>query len=167
MTEEWVPKPASGIPARGSWPPFTDGNLVGVRHGALSPRLVGERAQALIDALHEEHPAWITNLDGRAVAAWARAEARCDLLHEWLDGRPVVQDDGKPHPAEELLVRHERRAADLRARLGLDPRARAELGRTTALGRVLADEGLARLRAAGRAAWDERGSEGAEQGESR
>ncbi len=80
-----------------------------------------------------------------AVQAWARAEARVRLLAAFLDEHGALDAEGKPRPALEALYRHERLALDQRSRLGLDPLARARLGRDVAasrldLARLWADE---------------------------
>jgi hypothetical protein len=65
-----------------------------------------------------------------AVWAWARCEARIQLVTEYLLDRGGDLDaDGEVRPAARLLEALERRAENLRARLGLDPLARARLGR--------------------------------------
>jgi hypothetical protein len=137
-------------PARAySWPPFAPGNTVALHHGAYSPRKVDplaaelvEQAIAVTDYLAE--PAYRP-----ALWAWGRAEARVQLLEEWLAEHGQLDDDGKPRPATELLEKLERRAAAERVQLGLTPLARARLGRNVAAAHV----DLARL-------WAEEGAEG-------
>jgi hypothetical protein len=50
--------------------------------------------------------------------------------------RDLLDAKGKPTGAADLLLRCERQAADLRSRLGLDPLARARLGRVVAQAKV-------------------------------
>lgn len=143
-------------PARGySWPPLELGNTLSVRHGAHSPRLADERARRILDELSAEPPAWLESCDRAALAAWATAEARTELLREWLSKRAPLRRDGKPWPAEDLLLRWERRAADARARLGFDPASRARIRRDNVTGAAIAAAGLDAVRAAGRATREE------------
>lgn len=112
-------------PARGyRWAPFEPENTAALRHGARSPRFVDPVTAELVDALLADRPA----LDAypEAVWAWARAEARCLLYadhharHGLLDSEGEVRGGARVFQAERL-------AAELRARLGLDPRADADL----------------------------------------
>jgi hypothetical protein len=114
-------------PARGyRWPPFQPGNEKGKRHGAW-----GREVQPLADALVAElaeHAPW----SGRpafaaSVAAWARAEARCVLVGRYLDEEGMLTEQGEPRPAAKFLLEVERSAANLRARLALDPVSLAKL----------------------------------------
>ena len=61
------------------------------------------------------------------VWAWARAEARCMLLEVWLTEHPLVAEGGELAPVARYVGQFERLAADLRARLGLDPKSEAVL----------------------------------------
>lgn len=137
-----------GEHARGySWPPFEKGNEVAVRHGVYSPRRVDPLARDLVELVARDVD-WWHDCDRPAVWAWARTEARVQLLVEWLAERGDLDDTGAVRPASELLTRLEARAESLRARLGLDPLSRARLGRDTAAGmvdlaRLWADEGAA------------------------
>jgi len=115
---------------------FEAGHELSTRHGAWSPRrvepLTAEIAQAALDGV-----AWLSEPTfGPAVWAWARAEARCQLLAEYLADQGPLEDDGRPRPALEAAARQERIAAEARGRLGLDPTSRARLERE------LADAGL-------------------------
>lgn len=154
--------------ARGySWPPFEPGNSVGVQfepgnlaaktHGAFSDRLVNPLAQQI---LAEVAPlvTWWVPADMPTAAAWARTEARVQLVSEWLGDHggdlyaaqvPVgskgdtITVEGEVRSASLLLNRLEARAESLRSKLGLDPLSRARLGRDVAAGQV----DLARLMA--------------------
>lgn len=137
-----------GGPARGySWPAFAPGNEIRVTHGAYSARRVDPIAAELAAALVEARP----DLDGHgpAVWAWARAEARCLLLAEhFADG--MFDTEGNVRAGMRELVSFERLAADLRSRLGLDPRSQADLARSRAeAARTAVD--LEAVRARGRA----------------
>lgn len=130
-------------------PPFAPGNEVGMAtraapgnelrltHGAYQPRrfepLAEEMAAQLLDqASRDGSPiAYLADPTYRlAVFAWARIEARIQLVSEWLwDRGSELDDGGEPLGATKLLDRLEGRGEALRARLGLDPLSRARLGR--------------------------------------
>ncbi len=128
---------ADATPAPWSRPPFEPGHTLSTRHGAYSSRVVEPVAARLVAELEASAPEWIETVDRAAVDAWARAESQVEVVDRWLTehGGPV-DDKGKVRPAADLLVRLERRAADARTRLGLDPLARARLGRDTASARL-------------------------------
>lgn len=137
--EEWVPKPASGTPARGSWPPFQPGHELSTRHGAYSPRRVDPLAAELVDlVLADPTCAYLQAARWRAgLWAWARAEARVQLLTEWLaDHGEGVDSDGSIAPALTALRMWEVRASNARSRLGLDPLSAARLGRDVTAAQV-------------------------------
>ena len=145
-----MPGEASGMQARGySWPPFEPGNKAAVRHGAYSIEVYGPVARELVAGVLEDRPQL-----GRyrtAVAAWADVEARCLVVREHLAEHGMFDDKGAPRPAVELLVKLERQADKARQRLGLDPKADADLARATADAHV-ASADLEAVRAAGRKA---------------
>jgi len=120
-------------PARGySWPPFEQNNQVSVRHGAYSPRRVDPLARELVDiTLADPKCTYLAAPRWRpGVWAWARAEARVQLLTEWLaDHGEGVDDEGNVAPVLAALRLWEVRAANARSRLGLDPLSAARLGR--------------------------------------
>lgn len=129
---EHVPKPARKY----SWPPFEPGHTLSLRHGAYSPRKVDPLAEELAEkareaALYLSDPGY-----SAAVWAWARAEARVQLLTEWVDEHGLLDAEGRPRAAADLLIRCERLAAEGRARLGLDPLSRARLGRDVTAARL-------------------------------
>jgi hypothetical protein len=125
-------------PARGySWAPFENGNAVALRHGAYSPRRVEPLAQELVDqVLSDPGTSYLTASRWRAaVWSWARCEARCQLLSEYLmdHADPAGLDaEGNISPALRALSKFESAALAHRARLGLDPLSAARLGRDTA-----------------------------------
>lgn len=142
--------PASGVPARRySWPPFEQGHTVTVTHGAKSPRLVRERANRLLDQVQSDRPAWLADVDQAAIWDWVYAEARCELLREWLDEHGHLDEHGKPREAARFLVTCEGRAARARSALGLDPSSRAALGRDTAVAAAMSRQALEDLATAG------------------
>lgn len=127
------PKPAGWW----RWAPFEPGNQAALRHGAWSPRLVDPVAAEIVermraDATEPGSPvAYLADPTYAAsVAAWARVEARIQLLTEYLSGAGGDLDaEGAVRPAADLLTRLEGQAEKARARLGLDPLSRARLGR--------------------------------------
>lgn len=145
--------------ARGySWPAFKEGNEAALKAGAFSARKIDPIAAELAAGIVLLRP----DLDDQqfffAVHAWARAEARCILFADWLVDRAMADDDGEPLAALTAVARFEKQAADLRARLGLDPRARAELDRhRVEAARSAVD--LDAVRTAGRNAIEARASE--------
>lgn len=156
MTEEPHSRgPASGIPARGTRPPFAPGNTVNLRSGHRSPRVYGELAQRLAAGLLEDRPDLAAYPE--AVAAWSTLEAQAALLRRHAAEVGVI-DPETNSPREKLLTllpRLEKQAAAHRSRLGLDPRSEAALARERAAASVLAVdlEGLAQR---GRAALEAR-----------
>ena len=126
-------------------PDFTPGNTVALRHGAWSPRTVEPLAAELVEAIAGTVD-WWKPADMPSVWAWARTEARCQLLTEYLAVHGGdLDDDGSVRAAADLLTRLEARAESLRSKLGLDPLARARLGRDVAstqvdLARIWADD---------------------------
>lgn len=135
----------SAAPARGySWATAEPGNTIALKHGAWSPRKVEPLAAELVEQV-ALNASWLRDYDRPAVWAWARTEARVQLLSEWLADRGGdLDDEGAVRPAAALLDRLEARAESLRARLGFDPLSRARLGRDT----VASELDLARLWAA-------------------
>ena len=53
---------------------------------------------------------WWQPADWPAVWAWARCEARCELLHEWLAERGDLDDQHNVRPATDLLLRLSKQA---------------------------------------------------------
>lgn len=114
--------------ARGySWPPFEQGNEAAISHGGWSERRIAPLAEALMAELPARAPWCARGTFSATVAAWARTEARVALVAAWLADVGDLDADGTPRPATGLLERLERRAASLRAELGLTPIALAHL----------------------------------------
>jgi hypothetical protein len=117
-----------------SWPPAEPGNLLAVRHGAHSPRLVGPEAAELHGEMMTTPglPPFIRDESYRfALAAWAQAEAMAARGERWLAG--MSDEDafqsrkaGSAAPAE-VIRRLQAHAAALRARCGLDPASRVKM----------------------------------------
>lgn len=149
-------------PARGySWPPFEAGNTAAVKHGIHSERAVVPLAEAIL-AEQRADPSWPEFLNrpvyAAAVSAWARAEAMVQLYTEYIarqtpeawsteftEGEEDVTGDGtkggdssrrsrarKTGPSLDQWRKLEAHASMLRTKLGLDPLARARLGRDAA-----------------------------------
>ena len=117
-----------------SWqrPPFEKGNTLSLQHGAHSDRKIAPIAQAWVDAALAECPYLRDASYTPALTSWARFEAKCDLLHDWIDEHGLLDDNGNATPAAKLLPVYEGRAASLRATLGMDPISRAKLQRDAA-----------------------------------
>ncbi|MBA8964752.1 hypothetical protein JOJ86_006030 [Rhodococcus percolatus] len=137
MTNE--PEVIASIPARGySWPQATAGNTIAQQHGAYSPRKVDPLAEEFIsNALAQPDLDFLKAASYRpALWAWARAEAKVQLVEEYLSGLTTDGvgdlDSKRILAAHALLDRSETRADKLRSKLGLDPLSRARLKRDTA-----------------------------------
>lgn len=103
------------------------GNDLARTLGAYSQRSWGPLADRLAEELVEEAPWLARPTFASAVAAWARVEAQLQLVMGWLDEHGLLDEDGKPRPATNLLDRLEGRAASLRQDLGRTPQALAKL----------------------------------------
>lgn len=122
-------------------PDFTPGNTVSTHHGAYSPRRVDPLAAELVERMTADDDVGYLRTPSVQLAlwAWARAEARVQLLTEYLAARAEDgvgdPDDKRTRAAWIMLDRAESRAESGRARLGLDPLSRARLGKDVAQGR--------------------------------
>jgi hypothetical protein len=136
------------------WPSFEKNNLMAVRHGAGSERIVSRLAEQLVDWVTREHPDLKLARYRFSVAAWARAESVVGLLTAYLDDHDVIDGDGEVR--EKLLAQlraAERRASEERRELGLSPAAHAALEKRRAEA-VRESADLGELRARGQAALD-------------
>lgn len=139
-------------PAGGGKPqPYQPGNLAALRHGGHSAQVVDQvAAHYLAEAkrmLGVDPPSYVQEPTyQRAVIAWARAEARVDLVSAWIADHGELDQDGNPWPAARFLSELEGSAARRRQELGLTPASRAALGRNVAA----ASFDLARLWADGK-----------------
>ena len=142
---------------RPSWsrPPFEPGHTLSLKHGVNSPRMVEPIAEELVGRLLADPDVAYLRAPSYqpALQAWARAEARVQLLTEYVADRPPVE--GKPLPALEQLRQWESTAAKARDKLGLNPLARAALMKQLAA--TQAFSGIAGVQAAGLAALTARG----------
>lgn len=123
-----------GAPARNySWEPFEPGHTKSLTHGAYSPRKVDPLAEELAAILRATGPEFLKAPQYQlALWALARTEARIQCVSEWLDEHGTLDDQGRPRPAADLLLKFERLAADQRARLGLDPGSHVRIERDLA-----------------------------------
>jgi hypothetical protein len=133
--------------------------VASLRHGALSSRLVGEEAAAMVAELRASGAPWLEGLDAVALEAWAYSAVTCRRLRAWIDEHGDFDAKGEPRHAHRLLLQWERRLDRAAQRLGLDPLARAVLARDSALARHLAGSDLAGVRDAGRRALEARQSD--------
>ncbi len=91
-----MPGEASGLPARGGpasgvWPPFERENVAAVKYGAHTERFISPLADRFTSWLLTASP-HLARFPA-AVAAWARAEALCVLLSDFLDVVGVLGND--------------------------------------------------------------------------
>jgi hypothetical protein len=136
--------------ARGSRPPFAEGNEAAVKHGGTSPKRWRPIAEHLAAEVVTDAP-WLTRPAFRhSVDAWAACEAQSQLVDAWIDEVGPLTAKGGPRAAMALSDRLHARAASLRARLGLDPQSMSKLLATFA-GVPGSEDALAALRAEGRA----------------
>lgn len=80
-------KRAERAAGRGRGKPLEPGHLASVRHGAYSGRLTGDRAREIADMFCRSAACPPDAGDDltlmTAIAAWARAEARCERLNDY------------------------------------------------------------------------------------
>ena len=155
-----VNTPASGIPAGGPgqgpargyrWEPFEPGNSVSLRHGARSARTVAPIAGQLAEGLAEAAPWTAAAAFEPTVQAWSWVEAQCVLYRAWFDEQGLLGQEGEPRPGLGRWDAAERRAASLRAELGLTPQSLGQLlARAASVASATNDEqALEALRAEG------------------
>lgn len=136
-------------------PEFAEDHELSMVHGGTSERRVAPLAVEIL-ARERSKPSWPQYLDDAswafALASWARAEAVCELLTEFLstlDIRSALSDvittveteeqtgratkrrsaTRRVASALEMLRKYESIASNHRHRLGLDPLGRARLGK--------------------------------------
>jgi hypothetical protein len=138
----------------GQRPPFPVGHELSVRHGAYSPRRIDPLAAELVDLILDD-PA-LTYLQAPhwrpAIWAWAKSEAQCQLIEEYLARRAEETGDGVGDLGDErvrsaYLLHHRAsaRATSGRRQLGLDPLSAARLGRDRAAASVDVAQLMAQL----------------------
>lgn len=137
--------------------PFTDGNLAAMKHGAFSPRLVGERAADLRPQLDEVAP-WIAASDDLAVEHLATCLARYRMLDEYV--ATFAAEHGVAAVKPYLWAEVSRAESNLQKALeglGLNPAGRGKLARDLGVAHHFAGDGLQELGAQGRALRQSRG----------
>ncbi|WP_147251476.1 P27 family phage terminase small subunit [Blastococcus sp. TBT05-19] len=166
-------QPADWTPAfPGQRPPFQPGHTLSLRHGVYSDRRIEPLAQQFVDAYAADPSVtWLTTADGPALHALGRAEAKVQLLEEYLGKLAEAEETDladleakRVEAAYRELHRAETRAMSLRTQLGFTPMSRARLGRNVAAARVDMAELLSRMQEAQDAAQrvpSERSGEGA------
>ena len=120
-------------------PPFEKNNTLSLKHGAHSERALAPIAEAWVKTALEQAPYLRDPSYEPALLAWARFEAKCDLLHDWIDDQGIhglIDEVGQATPAAKLLPTYEGRAAALRATLGMDPISRAKLQKDSAAAQI-------------------------------
>jgi hypothetical protein len=125
----------------GQRPPFQPGNQLAVTHGAFSAARTDPIARQYITELAADPT--LSYLDQPRFAAglwqWATAQARVQLLSEWVDKMSMetstYSGKGQTSPLE-LLRKWMSTAQTYAARLGLDPLSAARLGKDVASTRV-------------------------------
>lgn len=115
-----------------SWPPFTAGHELSLKHGAHSPGKLRPIVDELLVGLAEVAPWSSVPAFRPVVEAWAFAEAKAISYRRWFDERGLEDDKGQPLAGLEQWDRAERRAANLRVELGLTPSSLARLMATYA-----------------------------------
>ena len=150
-------------PARDySWAPFEKDNLVAVRHGAFSNRLVGEKASEVRELLFERYPYLAEETFVEALQRYCRAEARAVMLHNYV----VEKAETEGVDAVPAYLWAEARGADANAArfgqdCGLDPTGHARISRDLGLAQNVRVQQAAlqveRLQAEGRRVAERRG----------
>ncbi len=126
-------------PARGyNWAPFEVGNLVGLRHGAMSRFALAEADELAADLV--EFVPHLGPADAPAIRDYAIAQVRAWRLAAWVEKHGELDGKGKPIPALAALREWLSRAEKARARLGLDPRSARDLAVSELIVRDLAAE---------------------------
>lgn len=132
------------------------GNVLAKTHGAQSPRIVGERTQAIVAewTADETLRGVLTSADTAAVFATASALARLEELTAWLEapdtnGRPrgALDSRGRPRAAMRLFYEAYRQTMSGLRQLGMTPSGRAELIGNVATARGIAGQLAARREA--------------------
>lgn len=138
-----------------SWPPFEVGNEAAVKSGGHSPRKLQPIAEELAAGLTEAAPWTSAAVFRPTVEAWAWAEAQAISYRRWFAEREALLEPDADSGEPAGLVswdRAERRAANLRAELGLSPASMSRLlSSLSSIDGPAAQDGLAALRAAGAA----------------
>ncbi|MDA8289954.1 MAG: hypothetical protein M0014_16185 [Actinomycetota bacterium] len=144
------------------WEDAKPGNLLAVRHGARSERLVSERAAQVLDELRETY-AWLIDADVVVLDVLCRAKARHDALADYVEG--VIEGTVEAYPRKgfpqtgieavpdrtwQQLSRETRTIIDAAAKLGFTATDRAQLMKDTGMARHFGGERVAQLVERGR-----------------
>jgi hypothetical protein len=123
------------VPAfEGQRPPFQAGNSLAVKHGIASAVMVDPIAQRIIDEiLSDPSTGYLTQARfGPSLRQYALAQAKVELLTNWVDEMPMDQQTysgkGQTSPLE-LLRKWMATAQTWASRTGLDPMSAARLGK--------------------------------------
>jgi hypothetical protein len=153
------------------FPDFGPGNTIAVRHGAHSEQLMRPVAEVLKNELlsDPELPDYLRQRQfAHALDAYCWALAQCLRLREYVaqleladaltdrtetdeteerDGGSVSRrsTSRRIESAQEVARKYEIHAANLRAKLGLDPAAAAKLGRNLAAAKLDVAQAMAQL----------------------
>ena len=129
-------------PARGyAWPPFEKENLVSVRHGAFSGRIISERAAQVRELLLDRFPYLGDLVFLEATERYCRAEARAQILHSFI--METAETEGVEKVKAYLWTEASRAdalAAKTGSDLGLDPRGHSAISRDLGLAAGLRQE---------------------------
>lgn len=117
--------------------PAPVGNVRALKHGGTARKATltaaGSWAAAIRDELEREAP--LRDVDGglpvhdrQVIELLASALARLQSVSAWLEGRPPVDEKGRPWPAEDTARRLRGEVARLLDALGMTPASRARLG---------------------------------------
>ena len=141
MSKDFVRKPPRGY----RWPDATPGNLIALKHGANSERIIAERAELV----HQELLAVAPHLDHDqflpAVNRYLQAASREALLHTYITEKSEVDGPGAVSSRTwEQATAAARLAAKLGSDLGLDPIGHARI-RALSVSAAATEETLADL----------------------
>jgi len=134
-----------------SWETATEGNLIAVKHGVNSERLVSERSAAIHAELAKDCP-WLMDIDAVAIDTFCKVKARYAMLSEYVE--KIATEQGveavKPYLWSEI-TRAEANLMKATQDLGLDPTGRAKLIKDVGYARFLGREDpMANMGALGR-----------------
>ncbi len=145
------PRPARGY----SWPPFEKGNTAAVKHGAKSPRLVAEKAEAIRAMLLERYEYLADPIFTEALRRYCRIEARAVMLGDYVMAKAEAEGvETVPPTLWTETTRADALAQKAAQDLGLDPTGHArvarDLGFAKSLGARLGAKQLESLASTGR-----------------
>lgn len=131
-------------------PAFAEGNLLGVRHGANTEKILSTRSADIAEALIGVWP-WVLDCDVVAIEQYCRAEARTRLLNDWA--MEMAETKGilavPPHVWSEIS-KAETNAGRFAEALGLNPMGRMKIAKDAGFARHFEKERLSSLMAEGR-----------------